>query len=117
MIEKIFICSCQRSILNKNTFDKKKLNIFKARIFKEKALGRFVHRLAMSVCLFVCLFVCPSRASHWPSVHMIRSRPLIGRPPLPPPSSMDWCRASIAHAWSPKNKGLVQSVHSPRVGP
>ena len=26
-------------------------------------------------------------------------------------------RASIAHAWSPKNKGWVQSVHRPRVEP
>ena len=28
-------------------------------IFKESALGRFFHRVAMSVYLFVCLFVCP----------------------------------------------------------
>ena len=27
------------------------------------------------------------------------------------------CRASIAHAWSPKNGGWVQSVHRPRVEP
>ena len=46
-------------------------------------LGRFVHRVAMSVCMFVCPFSCDFfEASHWPSVPMIRSRPLIGRPPL-----------------------------------
>ena len=49
--------------------------------FKESALGRFFHRVAMSVCLSVC--VSPSlaiffKASHWPSGHMIRSRPIIG---------------------------------------
>ena len=70
-------------------------------IFKESALGRFFHRVAMSVIyLSVCL--SPSHAiifeaSHWPSGHMIRSRPLIGRPPL-------------VH-------GLVQGVHCPHVEP
>ena len=52
-------------------------------IFKDSALGRFFHRVAMSVCQRICL--SPSlaiffEASHWPSGHMIRSRPLIGRP-------------------------------------
>ena len=50
-------------------------------------LGRVGHRAAMSVCLSVCVFA-PScavcfEASHWPSDHMIRFRPLIGRPPPP----------------------------------
>ena len=55
-------------------------------VFKESALGRFFHRVAMSVCLFVCL--SPSHAiffevSHWPLDHMTRSRPLIGQPSFP----------------------------------
>ena len=56
-------------------------------IFTNSALWSSSHR----VCLWVCVFVClsPSRAiffkaSHWPSDHMTRSRPLIGQPPLPP---------------------------------
>ena len=53
-------------------------------VFKESALGRFFHRVAMSVCPSVCLCV-PFHAfffeaSHWPSGHMTRSRPLIGQP-------------------------------------
>ena len=55
-------------------------------IFKESALGRFFHRVAMSVYVFICFpspfHVIFFEASHWPSGHMIRSRPLIGRPPL-----------------------------------
>ena len=42
-----------------------------------------------SVCLCVCLFAPSSavffEASHWPSGHMTRSRPLIGQPPPAPP--------------------------------
>ena len=50
-------------------------------IFKESALGRFFHRVAMSV--YVSIYLSPFHviyfeASHWPSGHMIRSRPLIG---------------------------------------
>ena len=52
-------------------------------IFKDWALGRFFHRVVMSFYVSVCLSVCPIscnffEASHWPSDHMIRSRPLIG---------------------------------------
>ena len=41
----------------------------------------------LSRCLSVCVFVCPFscvffEASHWPSGHMTRSRPLIGQPSL-----------------------------------
>ena len=63
---------------------------------KNRPLGQFFHRVAMSVyisfCLSVCLSVCLLfmwlfLAFHWPSGHMIRSRPLIGWPnPLAPPS-------------------------------
>ena len=54
-------------------------------IFKESALGRFFHRVVMSV--HISIYISPFHviffeASHWPSGHMIRSRPLIGRPPL-----------------------------------
>ena len=46
-------------------------------------LGRVGLVVAMSVCVSVCLWNVPFqcdffRASHWPSGHMIRSRPLIG---------------------------------------
>ena len=56
--------------------------------FKESALGRFFHKVAISVCLFLFLSVCPFscdffQASHWPSDHMTRSRPLIGQPSFP----------------------------------
>ena len=46
---------------------------------KNRPLGRFFLVVAMSVCLspFHVIFF---EASHWPSGHMIRSRPLIGRP-------------------------------------
>ena len=55
-------------------------------------LGRFDHRVTESVCAGrVCLRrVCLSpfhafffEASHWPSHHMTRSRPLIGQPSFP----------------------------------
>ena len=94
-------------------------------------LGRFFHRVAMSV--HVCVCVSPSHAiffktSHWPSGHMIRSRPLIGRGGGRPSyytrgalRTRGGCRASIAHAsighasillhaWIPKNEGRVQSA-------
>ena len=51
------------------------------RIFTNSApLGRVSHRVAMSVCLSVCLRHWVQfffKASHWPSDHMTRSRPLI----------------------------------------
>ena len=40
------------------------------------------HRVAMSVCLYVPFHAIFFDSSHWPSGHMIRSRPLIGRTPL-----------------------------------
>ena len=59
---------------------------WKTDFFKESALGRFFHRVAMSVFLCICPFSCNFfEASHWPSGHMIRSWPLIGRPPPAPP--------------------------------
>ena len=62
------------------------------------------HRVAMSVCLSGiqtdsgCLNVCLRylvqffyKVSHWPWVHMISARPLIG-PPSPPPPHFCWPR-------------------------
>ena len=55
-------------------------------IFKESAL-RPILSISRDVRVSVCLCVCPLpmrfffEASHWPSDYMIRSRPLIGRPP------------------------------------
>ena len=47
-------------------------------------LGRFFDRVTMCIYLSVCLsvtFLCNFfEASHWPSGHLIRSRPLIGPP-------------------------------------
>ena len=37
----------------------------------------------MSVCLFVPFHAIFFEASHWPSDHMTRSRPLIGQPSFP----------------------------------
>ena len=54
------------------------------KLFTESApLGRFSHRVAMSVCLSVCVSVCLSapsgavfsEACHWPWDHMISSPP------------------------------------------
>ena len=78
-------------------------------IFKESALGRFFHRVAMSVYIsiylsiylyvpFSCNFLC-------------------GTTGVERHSSKNWCGASVAHVWSPKNEGWVQSVHRPRVEP
>ena len=52
------------------------------KIKKNRPLGRFIHRVAMSV--YICIYMSPPQAiffeaSHWPSDHMISSRP--------PPSS------------------------------
>ena len=53
--------------------------------FKESSLiGKFFHRVAMSI--FLSFYLSPLceiffEASHWPSDHMIRFRPLIGWPP------------------------------------
>ena len=55
-------------------------NTFKNCIFKESALGQFFHRVAMSVCLMSHFQVISFEASHWPSGHIISSRPLIGQP-------------------------------------
>ena len=41
-------------------------------------LGRFGLVVAMSMCTFVCMSFIFGKASHWPSDHMIRFRPLIG---------------------------------------
>ena len=69
-------------------------------IFTEWApLGRFSHRVAMSLCVCVCAIESQGskggprgakqspivfEASHWPSGHMISSSPLIGPPNHPP---------------------------------
>ena len=48
-------------------------------IFTESApLGRFSHRVAMSVCVIVCAIGCNffPEASHWPWDHMVSSRSL-----------------------------------------
>ena len=47
---------------------------------KNRPLGRFFHRVAMSVCGMSPFHVIFFEASHWPSGHMINSRPLIGQP-------------------------------------
>ena len=49
-------------------------------LFKELALGRFFHRVAMCVSVLSPFYVTFSEASHWPSGHMFSSRPLIGQP-------------------------------------
>ena len=52
-------------------------------IFTESSqLGRFSHRVAMSVEMWLCAIGCSFffEASQWPSGHMISSRPLIGPP-------------------------------------
>ena len=83
-------------------------NLFKI-IFTEMApLGRFSHRVAMSVCLSGCLFA-PSdavflEASHWPWDHMIISRPLMGPPSLPPPPSPPAPCPHYLFFWPPPKK-------------
>ena len=57
---------------------------------KNRPLGWFCHRVAMSIYMSICpLFhVFVFTASYWASGHLIRSRPLISRsPPLLPPSA------------------------------
>ena len=109
-------------------------------IFKESALGRFFHRVAMSVYVYIYLSIflsvpisCNFFAwGNWcmrPSSENWCTRPL---PTLPSYytrgalKTRGGCRASIGHAsighasillhaWSPKNEGWVQSVHRPRV--
>ena len=97
-------------------------------IFKESALGRFFHRVAMSVYISIYL-----HSVYMSPFHVIFLR---GRTGVDHHSSKNWCgasathgalktrggcRASIAHAsillhaWSPKNEGWMQSVHRPRV--
>ena len=71
---------------------------------KNRPLGRFFHRVAMSV--YISIYLSP--------FHVIFLR---GRTGVDRHSSKNWCGASVAHAWSPKNKGWVQSVHRPRVEP
>ena len=54
-------------------------------IFTESApLGGFSYRVAMSMCASAPLGAVFYEAFHWPSGHMISSRPLIGPPSLPP---------------------------------
>ena len=69
-------------------------------IFKESALGRFFHRVAMSVCVFLCL-----------SLFMrFFSRPLIG-------PQVTWSDPGLSLVDPPLVHGLVQSIHRPRVEP
>ena len=44
-------------------------SVFGLKVFTESApLGRFSHRVAMSVCLFVCLSVCAIGCSFFPGL-------------------------------------------------
>ena len=104
-----------------------------AMIFKESALGRFFHRVPMSVYVSD---VCPLGVvwSWSTATRPSATRPSATRPSATRPSyytrgalkTRGGCRASIAdasighasillQAWSPKNKGWAQSVHHPRV--
>ena len=73
---------------------------------KNRPLGRFFLVVATSVYISVFCALSP--------FHVILLR---GRTGVDRHSSKNWCGASVAHAWSPKNEGWVQSVHRPRVEP
>ena len=77
---------------------------------KNRPLGRFFHRVAMSVYISIYLYI----SIYMSPFHVIF---LHGRTGVDCHSSKNWCGASVAHAWSPKNEGWVQSVHRPRVEP
>ena len=82
-------------------------------------LGRCFHRVAMSVCLSVYPLVIFFEASHWPSGHMINTRPLIGHPSftikISTPSPLRICVFSIwplpeVENWFKKQTRPRQSV-------
>ena len=67
--------------------------------FKESALGRFFHRVAMCIYIYISVpFSCNFFAWN-------KTGPSIGHASI------------ILHAWSPKNGGWVQSVNRPLVKP
>ena len=81
---------------------------------KNPPLGRFLHRVTMSVCLLSPSHAIFFEAPHWPSGHMIRSRPLICQPSPLRPSKFFFSNSTLK-----KNKKNIKITQPPQncIGP
>ena len=67
------------------------------RFSPNRPFGRF--GLVVAMCIYICLSVCPLFVKFFLRLWTGAERH----------SSMDWCGASVALAWSPKNGEVFQN--------
>ena len=92
---------CRRGQTKRDNAKSHNVNVTKL-VFKESALGRFFHRVAMSVFLYIYIYMSLFHVIFFRGIRQAlacnKTGPSIGHASI------------LLHAWSPQNGGWVQSV-------